>query len=90
MRNAQANRIWNPIEDPEARSLGFGTLAALSDRVILFIVYKAVGLLTARVSTRADHLGEKIGIVIHLVRHISTDVEEDFEKFWAAIHGVSE
>lgn len=56
--------------------------------MILFIVHKAVGLLTAGVSTRADHLSEKISIVIDLVRHISTDVEEDFEKFRAAIHGL--
>ena len=79
-----------PIGDAETGSLGFSTRAEISDHVILFIVHKAVGLLTARVSTRADHLCEKIGIVIDLMRHISTDVEEDFEKFRAAIHGFSE
>jgi hypothetical protein len=38
------------------------------------------------VSPGADHLGEKISVVIGLVRHVSADVEKDFEKFWTAVH----
>src|ERR1700730_17952832 len=40
----------------------------------------------ARARTRANHLTEKVYIVIHFTRHLFADGVKNFKKTWSTIH----
>ena len=55
-------------------------------RFFTIIVREAVRCRLLSMTTRPDHLGKKVGVVIDLIRHLAPNIEQYFQKLGPPVH----
>lgn len=52
---------------------------------MVLVVHQAVRCIRSMAS-RPDHLRKQVGIVVHVMRHLTAYVEKDLKEFWPPVH----